>query len=97
MSLEAQMYRKFANDCIARAQIADDPDTAAGLIRLAQYWLSKAGDLQLYPVPNRSLSPLAGSKWLTRRSSRAIQEFPAAAYASNDEEAWQTSRTLQPL
>jgi hypothetical protein len=44
------MYRKFANDCIDRAQSAPDFDAAAGLIRMAQYWLAKADSPDRNPV-----------------------------------------------
>jgi hypothetical protein len=43
--LETEMYRKLANDCIDRAQHARDDDAAAGMIRLAQFWMSKADDI----------------------------------------------------
>lgn len=50
MSLEVEMYRKFANDCIDRAQSARDGDTAAGMIRLAQFWLAKSDEIDRSPV-----------------------------------------------
>ena len=39
---DAAIYRKLADDCVARARVQSDPDTAAGLIRLSQHWLQKA-------------------------------------------------------
>lgn len=54
MSLEVEMYRKFANDCLDRAQSARDGDTAAGMIRLGQFWLAKADDIDrslVFSVP----------------------------------------------
>jgi hypothetical protein len=40
------MYRKLANDCIDRARNAQDDDAAAGMIRLGQFWMSKADDIE---------------------------------------------------
>jgi len=44
--LEAEMYRKLANDCIDRARQVRDDDAAAGIIRLAQFWMSKADNIE---------------------------------------------------
>jgi len=39
---DAEIYRKFAADCVERAHANAEPDTVAGLLRLSQYWLGKA-------------------------------------------------------
>ena len=39
---DAAIYRKLAADCVERARANSAFDTAAGLIRLSQYWLQKA-------------------------------------------------------
>jgi hypothetical protein len=56
MSLDGEMYRKFANDCIDRAQRTQDDDAAAGLIRLAQFWLTKADKIDGNLVLSRDVS-----------------------------------------
>ena len=58
---ESDMYRKLANDCIDRAQISRDNDAAAGLIRLAQFWLAKAGDIDHRNASTERLIPSANS------------------------------------
>lgn len=54
--LDVEMYRKFANNCIDRAQSARDDDVAAGFIRMAQFWLAKADNIDRNFVPNRGFS-----------------------------------------
>jgi hypothetical protein len=46
---EVEMFRKLANDCIDRAQSTQDLDAAAGLLRLAEFWLAKSETMDQAP------------------------------------------------
>jgi hypothetical protein len=71
--LEAEMYRKLAKDCIDRAQNTQDEDAAAGMIRPAQFWMSKADDIErkfLRAVD--SSAPTNKASWTTQLTGETV-------------------------
>jgi hypothetical protein len=76
--LDAEMYRKLANDCIDRAQNTQDEDAAAGMIRLAQFWMSKADDIERkFPRAEDALAPTNKASWTTHLTGETASRWMA--------------------